>query len=295
MIPRYAYKPGRPAPTRLEVQRLDASHAVVRFGAHAHDFFEMVVFDRGGGRHVVAGGDVEIVAGQVWLLRPGIPHDLGGIGDAAGWLLLLGPETNDVPSGTVDIAPWMSNPLVAPFYELDAAGRPIPLQLDPAQLERWIDRLDAIEREATEGLIGWEYSTHALVRLLLVDLARTAPTTASASEPLVEQALAIVNDQFSFRLKPAAIARQLSVTPGYLTELVRRRTGRPLGDWITERRLAEARVLLAESRRSISEISDVCGYGDVGRFSRQFRQVHGVSPSEWRRAVLDPAPSSHRA
>ena len=72
------------------------------------------------------------------------------------------------------------------------------------------------------------------------------------------------------------------MTPGHLTTIVRRRTGRTVQEWITERRMAEARDLLSETELPISEVARLVGMPDPGYFSRVFRRMHGTSPRQWR-------------
>jgi AraC-like DNA-binding protein len=79
------------------------------------------------------------------------------------------------------------------------------------------------------------------------------------------------------------VARELGMTPGHLTTVVRRRTGRTVQDWIIERRMAEARILLSDTELPVAEIARRVGMSDPGYFSRQFRRIHGTSPREWRR------------
>jgi AraC-like DNA-binding protein len=74
------------------------------------------------------------------------------------------------------------------------------------------------------------------------------------------------------------------MTPGHLTTVVRRRTGRTVVEWISERRMAEARTLLAETDFSVGEIARRVGMADPGYFSRVFRRAHGNSPRSWRGA-----------
>ncbi len=52
---------------------------------------------------------------------------------------------------------------------------------------------------------------------------------------------------------------------------------------IRERKLSEARRLLAESELSITAVAGACGYGDDIIFRRVFRQAEGVSPREYRK------------
>lgn len=78
------------------------------------------------------------------------------------------------------------------------------------------------------------------------------------------------------------VARELGVTSGHLTTVVRRRTGRTVQDWIIERRMAEARNLLSNTNLPISEIARRVGILDPAYFSRMFRRIHGTPPRRWR-------------
>jgi AraC-like DNA-binding protein len=293
---RLDYTPVRPLLVRAEAQRVDRAHPVLGYGMHAHDFFEILLFDVAGGTHTVAGRTFAIEVGQVWLLAPGVSHDLAGLGEAEGWVLVAGAEALGLPSGVRDLGPFPLHPLVAGFQQLDETGRPLPLQLDPDGLGRWTGWLSQLARECTEARPGYQYVVDALMRLLLVDAGRrSSPAPAPAADELVHSALRIVDERFHERLTLSDVAQTLAVTPGHLTEVVRRRSGRPLGAWILQRRLAQARLLLAETTQPISSVSGACGFADVGHFSRQFRRHHRMSPSAWRAAVVVPAEPSTSA
>ncbi|MBD2424695.1 response regulator [Phormidium sp. FACHB-1136] len=78
------------------------------------------------------------------------------------------------------------------------------------------------------------------------------------------------------------VAQAAGYSPAYLTNLVQTHTGRTVKQWIIERRMAQARQLLAQTNQSIRTVAATVGYGDAGYFTRQFRQCHGVSPQLWR-------------
>jgi len=46
--------------------------------------------------------------------------------------------------------------------------------------------------------------------------------------------------------------------------------------------MAQARFLLTTTAKTVNEIAEVVGYGDVSYFVRQFRQFHDASPQAWR-------------
>ena len=57
---------------------------------------------------------------------PGTSHDLSDVGDATGWLVLLGPEQLGLADATDIVQPWLAQPLVVPFQSMDTTGRPLP-------------------------------------------------------------------------------------------------------------------------------------------------------------------------
>jgi AraC-like DNA-binding protein len=78
------------------------------------------------------------------------------------------------------------------------------------------------------------------------------------------------------------VAGELGMTPGHLTTVVRRRTGRTVQEWIIERRMAEARTLLEQTNLPVAEVARRVGVSDPGYFSRLFSRIHGISPRKWR-------------
>jgi AraC family transcriptional regulator, transcriptional activator of pobA len=283
---RLAYRAETPSLVRTEVQRLDREHVVVEFGHHAHDFFEIVLFDSPGGSHTVAGVPEEILRGQAWMLPPGTAHDLAAIGDATGWLALLGSEQLGLPD-VADLAqPWLATPFVIPFQNLDASGRPQPVQLSVPALRRWVRWLSEMQSELAGRSVGYSQAVTATLHLILIDACRRcAPVSMKRSDPLVSQALDLVDERFRVPLSLSDVARSLHVTPGHLTEMVRKQTGKPLGEWILHRRMSEARLQLGETDAPIAVVARSCGFSTVGQFARQFRRLHGVSPSGWRSSV----------
>lgn len=63
-------------------------------------------------------------------------------------------------------------------------------------------------------------------------------------------------------------------------------TGQPPARWRLERRVAEARRLLADPHLALADIARRLGFADRFHFGRRFRQVAGVSPGAWRRTIV---------
>ena len=88
------------------------------------------------------------------------------------------------------------------------------------------------------------------------------------------------------------MAAELALTGGHLTTVVRRRTGRTVQQWLTQRRMRQARLLLAETDLTVAAISHRVGHPDVGYFIKRFRADHRVTPVQWRRAAQPGPPGT---
>ena len=85
-------------------------------------------------------------------------------------------------------------------------------------------------------------------------------------------------------IKLTDVATVVGYTPAYLTDLVKRKTGKTINRWIIKRRLAAAENLLKNSNYSIEQIAQEVGYSHPSHFFRQFRKYVGITPKVWRKA-----------
>jgi AraC-like DNA-binding protein len=79
-----------------------------------------------------------------------------------------------------------------------------------------------------------------------------------------------------------SLAHDVGYTANYLNDLSRTHTGRSLGNWIADMRMARARVALEHTDLPVADVGAASGYDDPAYFSRAFRRAHGVPPATWR-------------
>lgn len=158
----------------------------------------------------------------------------------------------------------------------------------PADWPAWVTRLTSLERELATRDIGSGAAARALLELLLIDVARLAHPGVHEpgmhARPILAWVFRFIEQRFRTPIGLADVAKAVARSPSYLTDLVRRETGRTVLQWIIERRMAEARRLLAESELLVKDIAPHVGYDDAGYFIRQFHRVHGDTPQHWRMA-----------
>jgi AraC-like DNA-binding protein len=111
-----------------------------------------------------------------------------------------------------------------------------------------------------------------------------APAAPSRPDPVVERVFDEIEATFREPVSAGDIARALGYTPGHLTTVVRKRTGRPLLEWITERRMTEVRRMLRETDLPLGVVAARTGLRDATYLVRRFRDRYGVTPQRWRRS-----------
>ena len=80
-------------------------------------------------------------------------------------------------------------------------------------------------------------------------------------------------------------AERLSVSGIYLSRIVKEETGQTIREHITRLLYAEAKKMLSCSKNDIQKITDALGFADQGSFSKFFRRLAGMSPSEYRNSI----------
>lgn len=80
----------------------------------------------------------------------------------------------------------------------------------------------------------------------------------------------------------AFYADQLAITDDYLSRIVKRVSGRTVGDYINEMLLMEACYLLRTTPLSIAQISERLRFSEPAAFTRFFARMKGLSPRAFR-------------
>lgn len=92
-----------------------------------------------------------------------------------------------------------------------------------------------------------------------------------------------VFDKCDFRLSAGDYASGLNISRDYLQKTIRRFTGRTPLAWIHEAVITESKALLVNTGMSVNEVSSRVGVEDMAYFSRLFKKLTGVSPTQYRK------------
>jgi len=83
------------------------------------------------------------------------------------------------------------------------------------------------------------------------------------------------------------VAAACGLNPAYLSAQFTRTFGHSLQAYVKTARIREARSLLLDTDLRVGEVAQALGYRDMYYFSRQFKDVTGLSPRAWRARGAD--------
>ncbi|MFT3738085.1 MAG: helix-turn-helix domain-containing protein [Breznakibacter sp.] len=76
-------------------------------------------------------------------------------------------------------------------------------------------------------------------------------------------------------------SREMGFSPNLLYRKIKLLTGETVTEFIRNRRIKASAALLAQKKRTVSEISYMLGFTSPSYFSRRFREKYGCTPSEY--------------
>ena len=133
----------------------------------------------------------------------------------------------------------------------------------------------------------------SLLKILLIELLQKAdpdtadlPVTADHSEnQIVDQAIQIISEHTTQRLTLEALANRVHVSVPYLYKLFQTHLGISPGKYIARIRMEECKVLLRDRQMSMGEVATHMGFSSLQHFSRQFKSICGITPTQYVRSL----------
>lgn len=92
-----------------------------------------------------------------------------------------------------------------------------------------------------------------------------------------------LNHHFAEDISVNSIAAALFLNRDYISHVFKDETGYSVMAYVISLRINRAKLLLAETDRSITDIAMECGYTDFTYFSKQFKKHTNMSPSKFRK------------
>lgn len=82
------------------------------------------------------------------------------------------------------------------------------------------------------------------------------------------------------------VSEHVNRSSSYICTLFKNETGQTLNQYLTDYRIKMSKQFLSDPRYKITDISGKVGYNDGNYYSKTFRKIVGLSPSEYREKML---------
>ena len=102
------------------------------------------------------------------------------------------------------------------------------------------------------------------------------------SEKLMQQFVDLVAEYGATQRSVKFYADKMSLTTNYLSSFIRKQTNKSVMQWVAERTILQAQVLLRHTNESIGDIAFRLNFSEVTLFSRFFRRYTGMRPKDYR-------------
>lgn len=138
-----------------------------------------------------------------------------------------------------------------------------------------------------ELFINDKFSLIAIEGLVLQSFAeihRIVKITETAIPAWVDKAREYLNYEKTEPISLKHLAELIGVHPVYLSKAFPRYFHSTFGDYLRRNKIQKAISLMAGENYSFTEISYECGFSDQSHFIKCFKQIYGITPSEYKNA-----------
>ena len=141
--------------------------------------------------------------------------------------------------------------------------------------------------------------TAALARRLVglmerrrADREKPAPSVEARSDgpgnPIADQVVRYVEEHLAEEISNEILSSVFRYSQNYLGQLFKKEKGVTISEYVTRRRVEEAKRFLREEYLTVSEVAYRVGFNDNHYFCTVFKKLTGVTPREYRTAASRP-------
>jgi two-component system, response regulator YesN len=103
---------------------------------------------------------------------------------------------------------------------------------------------------------------------------------------LIRRATDYIIENYRKDITLEEVSKEVNISPHYFSKLFKDEMGENFIDYLTTLRINAAKEIMKISLMSVKEICYEIGYGDPNYFSRIFKKIVGVTPTEYRDSIL---------
>jgi AraC family L-rhamnose operon transcriptional activator RhaR len=258
---------------------------------HKHRFIEIVYVISGQAEHVAGNHRSSASKGDLFIVNYDTPHAFFADGNAGeafnAYDLMFTPDFFDSSMIHGDSFEALGSSFL--FYSLFPEEREFgpDLHLSGSSYNVFGELFNKIYLEYANREKGYVNLIRAYVVELIIKMFRKMDSLAGGRTPakqrqIVDFALDYLRKNFNTRVTMEELAAKAFLSKDYFGRMFREAAGLPMSALLQRIRVEEACRLLASTDRTVADIAECCGFGDVKSFYGSFKKETGVTPGEYR-------------
>lgn len=120
--------------------------------------------------------------------------------------------------------------------------------------------------------------------ILKVDMDSLGSDQLEEHNPIIEEAKKYLIEHYEEDISLALVAEVVKVTPSYLSTLFTKYEKCGFIDYLNQYRVEQAKIFLSDTGLKTYEVAFRVGFRDEKYFSRVFKKITGLNPSEYRKS-----------
>lgn len=249
---------------------------------HSHQGYEITFVHEGDARFHIEDEYVDLKKGDLVIVDPAYPHDTEILGEKEMTRTVVHFSKQFVGNMLElwqiksTLFPWVTR---SKFQVLRRA------EYCSDHVETWLNML--VNGQPDDSATKPLFVTH-LLGLILLEIVRAARLIENnglkdiKQNDLVWQTIKHIDENIASPPSLDVISQKLNVSKFHLSRIFKKSMGLSFRQFVYNRRLLEAKRLVACTDLPIGEISDMLGYSSCAAFSRAFTSMVGQSPIEYR-------------
>ena len=132
-------------------------------------------------------------------------------------------------------------------------------------------------------LPGYEFMTKTLLQQLLIAIYQNIKKqNRNYSTSLkVEKIIEYMHQNINSKITLTELSEMVQLSPTYLSRTFKDTTGYSVIEFFNKIKIDKAKELIIEGNKKIKEVAQTLGFADEFYFSRIFKKIEGISPSEF--------------
>lgn len=157
------------------------------------------------------------------------------------------------------------------------------ISISPHHKPIW-DIFSQLNREYNEphALADWMFRS-LVTQLLIIAFRCSGLESRQQQDAVVVDLKRQFERHFDKKYTLAALAETYCISVSALSHRFQATTGTSVMDYLLSCRIAHAKQLLANTDLPIGDIIEKCGFSDNSNFSRTFKRLNGISPTDFRK------------